>query len=162
MKRQRELIRRAEELVTYFDAFSHRFMLREGLGQGDEVALTRQERRVVGTIGGREAWSMGGLARHLMLAVSSLTGVIDKLVAKGLVARARSEEDRRTVWVRLTPPGRRRYERFRRKRFRIARDMLAALDEAEQPAFLVLMRKIGQGSAEEYERGARKTGGRQR
>ena len=145
MKPPLDINTRAAELVRQIDAFARRIGLRERMDDGDDVALTRQERRLVAAVGGRPVWTMGELARHVMLAVSTLTAVVDRLVAKRLVERERSEKDRRTVWVRLTPEGRARYERFRRMRLRIARGMLKALDAEEQATFLRLMSKIAQG-----------------
>ena len=140
--------RRSAELVAQLEAAARRFMVREKAARDDGESLTRHEVRVVVAVGEKRAWTMGELAQRTTLAVSSLTGVVDKLVGKQLVERERSNEDRRAVWVRLTPRGRRRHEEFRRMRMRLARGMLSALNEGEQQVFLGLMRKIGQGAPE--------------
>ena len=49
---------------------------------------------------------MSALAEHMVVAVSSLTSLMDRLVEKKLVKRERSEKDRRIVLVRLTGAGR--------------------------------------------------------
>jgi MarR family transcriptional regulator, organic hydroperoxide resistance regulator len=46
------------------------------------------------------------LARRMYLHPSTVVGILDRLVARGLVARERSREDRRVVSVALTPVGR--------------------------------------------------------
>jgi DNA-binding MarR family transcriptional regulator len=46
------------------------------------------------------------LAKAMHLDPSTVVGVVDRLEAKGLVARARDEEDRRRVRLSLTPKGR--------------------------------------------------------
>lgn len=45
------------------------------------------------------------LARHADLSPATVTQLLDALEADGLVARRRSEEDRRVVLTRLTPRG---------------------------------------------------------
>ena len=145
MKTPPGLDRRPAELVAQLDAVARRFMLREKVARDDGESLTRHEVRVVVAVGEKPAWTMGELATRTMLAVSSLTGVVDRLEGKRLVERERSNEDRRAVWVRLTRRGRRRHEEFRRMRLRLARGMLSALNEGEQQVFMGLMRKIGQG-----------------
>jgi len=49
--------------------------------------------------------AVGQLASRLRLDNSTLSRTIDGLVRKGMLHRARDEEDRRVVWVRLTRAG---------------------------------------------------------
>ena len=48
----------------------------------------------------------GDLAHNICHDAGSLTRLIDEMVRRGLVARTRSESDRRVVTLALTPPGR--------------------------------------------------------
>jgi len=75
--------------------------------------------------------SMSDLSRELGLQPSSLTGIIDKLVAAGKVERRDDPADRRVVRVVLTAQGRRDRDRHRRHRRRRLRKLLASLDDAE-------------------------------
>jgi DNA-binding MarR family transcriptional regulator len=61
-----------------------------------------------------------------------LSRVIADLVEAGLVERASDERDRRTVWVRATPAGRRLAERMRRERTDAVNLALEGLTEAER------------------------------
>ncbi len=45
----------------------------------------------------------GDLAAELFLPQSTMTGIIDKMIRKGIVQRNRSEEDRRVVMITLNP-----------------------------------------------------------
>ncbi len=45
------------------------------------------------------------LARHVDLSQATVTGIVDRLEASGLVTRARNVDDRRRVTVRLTEEG---------------------------------------------------------
>lgn len=49
--------------------------------------------------------TMQALAKHLHLAISTVTRVVDNLVDKGLVERRTNRRDRRVCQVALTPPG---------------------------------------------------------
>lgn len=50
--------------------------------------------------------TMSNLAQGMSVPMSTATGVVDRLVKKGLLERDRSEEDRRVVTVSLTEDGR--------------------------------------------------------
>src|ERR1700733_2397060 len=70
------------------------------------VELTLSQYRVLGILGdGREAASV--LADKLAVSRPSVTGVIDGLVARGLVRRDPDETDRRRIDLGLTDHGRR-------------------------------------------------------
>jgi DNA-binding MarR family transcriptional regulator len=57
--------------------------------------------------GSRQA-TVSDLANRLALAQSTVTELIDRSAAAGLVSRVASETDGRVVYVRLTPEGERR------------------------------------------------------
>ncbi|MFW5836652.1 MAG: MarR family winged helix-turn-helix transcriptional regulator [Desulfovibrionaceae bacterium] len=48
---------------------------------------------------------IGALAKSVCLSKATLTGIIDRLEAKGLVRRERSAADRRNVYLSLSPEG---------------------------------------------------------
>jgi DNA-binding MarR family transcriptional regulator len=56
-----------------------------------------------------EPMTMGALSRRLMVSNGNVTGLVDRLVADGLVARRRQAADRRTAAVTLTTKGRKRF-----------------------------------------------------
>lgn len=134
---------RAVELLGLLDGIARRFMLRPARCDGDDIPLSRQEIRVLITLDDDEALPMGMLARRLVVSISRLTALIDRLTAMGLVERRRSEQDRRVVRIGLTALGRKRREHGRLARLAMAEAMLAALDDSERGRFLALMRKIG-------------------
>jgi long-chain acyl-CoA synthetase len=69
------------------------------------VDLTLSQYRVLGILGeGREAAS--ALADKLAVSRPSVTGVVDGLVARGLVRRGQADGDRRRVDIDLTDSGR--------------------------------------------------------
>ena len=79
-----------------------------------------------------------------------LSRVVADLVEAGLIERANDELDRRTVWVKATPAGRRLAERMRRERTGAVNVALEGLTEAERqmvqralPALEALAEQLG-------------------
>lgn len=88
------LIRQAKRLFKrHFEAA----VLRHG--------LTDVQFRVLRRLWCGDGLSLGELARDTSLDGATLTGLVDRLEAKGLVCRQRDTEDRRAVQVFLTPAG---------------------------------------------------------
>ncbi len=50
--------------------------------------------------------TMNNLARHLMITPAATTGLVDRLIIQGLVARSNDTEDRRIIWITLSQKGR--------------------------------------------------------
>lgn len=116
--------------------------------------LSWQEIRVLRAVESRECCVMSGLANAICLSLSSVTGLIDRLVAKKLVRRDRSHEDRRVVQVELTEQGRALRDRAMEGPVELARGLLKGLDAGEQDALVTLLRKI----ADNLESGRRSKG----
>jgi len=83
--------------------------------------------------------AMKAIAAQLCCDPSSVTFLTDRLLAKGLIARAEDPHDRRSKVVRLTAAG----VRVRGELLTAMREqsVLAALDTGEQEALLALLRK---------------------
>lgn len=88
------------------------------------------------------------LGRKVLTSAGNMTDVIDKLEARGLVARSRVQADRRSVRVELTEAGQALIERL----FPIhAGDIAAAMagiDDAELATLERLLRKLGHAAGE--------------
>ncbi len=89
------------------------------------------------------------LVRKVLTSAGNLTDVIDKLAARGLVARQRSAIDRRSVTVGLTPAGRRLIESLFPRHANDIADAMSALTEPELLELGRLLRKLGLGAAED-------------
>jgi DNA-binding MarR family transcriptional regulator len=59
-----------------------------------------------------EGLRMGELSRRLMVTGGNVTGITDQLVKEGLVTREAPADDRRAFVVRLTPTGRKAFQRM--------------------------------------------------
>lgn len=105
-------------------------------------ALSSQELKVLNTLGRHEHCIMGMIARRICLSLSGVTGLVDRLVEKKLVARDRSPEDRRVVKVGLTEEGRELHGSVMDAQADFARGVLKTLSAAEQDELLALLGKI--------------------
>src|SRR5262249_52584257 len=70
-----------------------------------EIGLTGQQRLVVRLVGRNPGISAGGLAETLHVDPSTLTGVLERLVTRRLIARKRDRQDARRAVLNLTEKG---------------------------------------------------------
>ena len=86
--------------------------------------------------------SLGTLSREIRAHNSTVTGIVDRMEAAGLVERARSKEDRRVWIIRLTAQGRRVAERAKVSPWEILKGALAALPAADQERLTAILKKL--------------------
>jgi len=72
-----------------------------------EEGITMGQFWALHLVSSREAASVSTVARHLGVSAPTVCANVDQLAAAGLVRRHRSERDRRSVTLSLTPLGRR-------------------------------------------------------
>lgn len=104
--------------------------------------LSMQELNVLNIIGDNEPCIMSDIAKIAVLSLSSVTGIVDKLVKSKLVKRIRSEQDRRIVQGRLTADGKKIYEIQIKHMHDVLRKILSLLSESEQRDFIGIFQKI--------------------
>ena len=75
-----------------------------------KVGLTPPQFYVLATIGYAGSLPFGEIGAKMMVTVSNLTGIVDRLEEKKLVLRKRDETDRRVVHVTLTEKGTKLYK----------------------------------------------------
>jgi DNA-binding MarR family transcriptional regulator len=96
-------------------------------------------------LGEMEWVSMRELATACFMAPNTATGVVDRMVKKGLVQRRHSETDRRVVEVNLTPSGRINFEEYLSLHLTYTEGLLAALTDSEAEQYMTLLSKIVSG-----------------
>jgi DNA-binding MarR family transcriptional regulator len=69
------------------------------------VGLTPSQLLVMQILAERGETSAGEVSKMTQLKHATITNLVDKLVARGLMARRRCDEDRRRVWLTLLPDG---------------------------------------------------------
>ncbi len=69
------------------------------------LRLTPSQFDVIATLGDTDGLTCSELSAHTLVTKGTLTGVLDRLVAKGLIRRDSVKDDRRCVKIRLTEKG---------------------------------------------------------
>lgn len=86
--------------------------------------------------------TMSELSRRLMVTNGNLTGLVDRLVREGLVARRVSPPDRRAQMISLTTAGKRALDSMTPDHASWVRDMFAGLNDAERMQLYRLLGKL--------------------
>ncbi|CAN5193945.1 MarR family transcriptional regulator [soil metagenome] len=73
--------------------------------------LTPSQFDIIATLGNTDGMTFGELGQKTLITKGTMTGVVDRLEAKGLVKRITGPEDRRSTIVKLTKAGEREFER---------------------------------------------------
>jgi DNA-binding MarR family transcriptional regulator len=106
------------------------------------LEISREEIRAMIILDSGQRIIMSNLAEALGVPLSTATHTVDRLVAKGLVVRNRSEQDRRVVEVEMSDYGRKLQASHTGQRRAMARSWLEPLSGSEREVFLQLMDKI--------------------
>jgi len=85
---------------------------------------------------------MSEMAEKLHTSLSTVTGLIDRMVKSKYVERKRVETDRRLVKIHLTKQGKKIIEELQRQKLRHFRVILSALSDRDREIYLRLMRKL--------------------
>jgi DNA-binding MarR family transcriptional regulator len=105
-----------------------------------EFGVTLPKFDVMAALARREAgMTMTEVSRFLMVSNGNVTGLVDRLVAEGLVVRVADEQDRRATFVRLTRKGLRLFETMAAAHERWVNEVLAGLGDAESEAMIALL-----------------------
>ena len=106
-----------------------------------EHDLSLTQLRVLAILRDREP-TMAELADYLGLERSSVSGLIDRAVRRGLVRRDASEDDGRAVRVSLTPDGRRLASAGAQEVGELLEPMTGRLSQAERNRLSLLLGKL--------------------
>ena len=96
-----------------------------------EHGLTDAQWKPLWIIKLRETVTAVELAREIDMDAGAVTRLVDRLEAKGLVERVRSEADRRVVHLRLTPAGDKASEQVPHVLASLNNDLLRGFTESE-------------------------------
>ena len=112
-----------------------------------KVGLTPPQFYVLATIGYAGGLPFGEIGAKMMVTVSNLTGIVDRLEEKKLVLRKRDEDDRRVVHVILTDKGAKLYRSTLPVFEKTVSEIFSALDGAQQKELSALLRKLSPETA---------------
>lgn len=86
--------------------------------------------------------SLGKLSKEIRAHNSTVTGIVDRMEAAGLVERARSDEDRRVWIIRLTAAGRKAAAKAKVSPWDVLRQALGELPPGDQEQLTTILRKL--------------------
>jgi DNA-binding MarR family transcriptional regulator len=96
-----------------------------------EIDITMPQAKLLYLLGALGELHMSQLVQRLGVSLSTISGLVDRLVDHGLVIRREDPVDRRQVLVGLTDAGRTFIDRFRELNARQMRALLEQLDDAD-------------------------------
>lgn len=129
-----EIVSALRRIVRAIDLHSRRMVEECGL-TAPQIVVLREARRLGGA-------SISTLARAASLGQPTVSGILDRLEAQGLVRRERSRHDKRSVFVRVTAKGKRALAAapsLLQDRFRVE---LSRLEEWERTQILALLQRL--------------------
>jgi len=88
--------------------------------------------------------SLSELSKRIAATNSTVTGIVDRMVAAGLVVREQSADDRRVWKIKLTPQGRTIAKKLDIAPWEILRRALEALPAGELEALIATLAKVAQ------------------
>ncbi len=108
----------------------------------DQAPRGQGRGRMLGLLLDHGEMSQSHLAYHLGIRPQSLSEMLTKAEADGMIVRRQSTEDKRQTLVSLTELGQSRVETFRENHRRQAAEFLEPLTDDEKSALAELLRKL--------------------
>jgi len=108
----------------------------------EQIDLTLPQFYVLATIGYAGGLPFSGIGEKMMVTVSNLTGIVDRLEEKGLVYRQRDSKDRRVVRVALTEKGVKLYKSSIPSVEKSVFEIFSSLDKPQQKELASLLRRL--------------------
>ena len=127
--------------VDAFDGLVRQVIVPNSHKSAHDLQMGPQDVRALIWLGRREQCLMSDFSNGVGVPLSTATHLANRLVAKGVIFRERSEQDRRVVQIGLSPVGRRLDLQFFRLRLARSKILLANLSLAEQEQLVALMQK---------------------
>jgi DNA-binding MarR family transcriptional regulator len=69
------------------------------------LGFTESQFDIIATLGNTAGMTCKELGEKTLITKGTLTGVLDRLDKKGLIARTQGDDDRRQLFIKLTPAG---------------------------------------------------------
>ena len=131
---------RAAQAVAMFDAAAHR---------SSGTGLTPSQADVIFTLAGTEGMTCADVTEHTLITKGTLTGVIDRLRAKGLVERWEDAYDARRTIVALTDKGEKLFDEAFPAHIAALRERFSRISARDQKAASRLLEKIAAAFSDE-------------
>ena len=119
-----------DEVIAGYEALMHR-LADSHAPEFLEIAITMPQAKLLYLVALSGELHMSTLVQRLGVSLSTVSGLVDKVVDHGLATRREDPADRRQVLVGLTPEGAAFIDRFRELNARQMRELLEALEDRE-------------------------------
>jgi DNA-binding MarR family transcriptional regulator len=139
------------ETVIYLQSESRR-LARE---QCQKLGITATQLNVIKMLDEIGDLSLSELSRRMASQNSTVTGIVDRMVQAGLVAREQSAEDRRVWRIRLADKGKQLAKKIDVAPWDILRRAVDALDKKERAELTSVLRKLAAHIAKEIQEESR-------
>lgn len=132
-----------KQLTLAFERFTRRFKVAEATAAMSN-SLNALDVQALLFIDDHPGCKLGDVARHLQVALTTMSSSADRLVRRGMIERQRPETNRRSVALTLTQAGKDTVAGYMKGYQDACSAMLEPLDPAERADFVRLTLKIAQ------------------
>ncbi|MCH4538638.1 MarR family winged helix-turn-helix transcriptional regulator [Ochrobactrum sp. A-1] len=130
-----------EKLAIAFERFTRRFKVAEAAAVLHN-SLNALDIQALLFIDDHPECNLGDVARHLQVALTTMSSSADRLVRRNMIARQRPETNRRSVALTITNKGQQAVSGYVDGYRASCKAMLEALDPVDQTEFLRLTQQI--------------------
>ena len=113
-----------------------------------ELGIARTDLATLELVSVGDRLSAGDIADRLRISTGTATGVVDRLVAGGYVARRTDPRDRRRILVSITPKGRRRFREAFQRRWEWLNQVASELSSAELARIVSFLSRMPEMAAD--------------
>jgi MarR family transcriptional regulator, 2-MHQ and catechol-resistance regulon repressor len=150
-QRRERYLRTLRALAECYHAFE-----RCSYAQIRQFGLTPAQFDVISTLGNTKGMTFKQLGSQCLITKGTLTGVIDRMEAQGMVERVQSATDGRSTLVRLTREGEKLFDKWFPVHIAYLKQPFSALPERQCEALESLLAKLTNQFNESVLRGADK------
>ena len=140
-KERIEITKKAKRFEKVFTEFFKIVRLRKP-SSFSNINITEPQYFTLNYLAKNNNCTMGGLKEHLDVSLSTLTGIIDRMVRDGFVERERDDDDRRLVRVKLTKKGNGIAEEINIKRLERIIAVLEVLSKEDQELLIGTIERL--------------------
>jgi len=132
------------EIVEQYIQLTHEVWKRGEALIRDEIGeeLTNDQHYLLRYIYQKQKCTSTELADAFAVQKSAITGIMNRLVEKNIIARTQDVDDRRVIYLTLTEQGMVLYKKTEKKVFRIVESIIKQFDHQEIESFLKTYKKL--------------------
>lgn len=116
-----------------------------------QMDLTPPQFDVIATLGNTQGMSCKELSQKTLITKGTLTGVVDRLIEKGLVKRTPLSNDRRSVFISLTETGEALFTRVFPAHLQYMKRAFDRFSAAQLESMTTELNRLGQGFSDAME-----------